>query len=144
MKAIVDLNDVAVNRSWNDFLDKLKDIIEFKGDKYIQDPTIVLLTSSTHFSVRYNGILNLLPHVLASQVTRMRRSNLGKLDINRLDIKFYVHNTRVDIPFDFVERLFALIYRIVAFPMLRSFLDQRSPSTVALQNVLSQYNCKIG
>ena len=101
MKAIVDLNDDAVNRSWNDFLDKLKDIIEFKGDKYIQNPTIELLTSSTHYSIRYNGILNLLPYVLASQVTRMRRSNLGKPDINRLDIKFDAHNTRVDIPFDF-------------------------------------------
>ena len=106
----------AVNRSWNDFLDKLKDIIEFKQDKYIQDSTIVLLASSTHCYIRYNGILNLLPHVLASHVTRMRRSKLGKLDINRLDIKFDAHNTRVDIPFDFVEILFALIYRRVAFP----------------------------
>ena len=88
----------VVNRSWNDFLDKLKDIIEFKGDKYIQDSAIVLLTSSTHFSVRYNGILNLLPHVLATQVTRMRRSKLGKLGINRLHFKFDAHNTRVDSP----------------------------------------------
>ena len=61
MKATVDLNYDAVNRSWKDFLDKLKDIIEFKQDKYIQDSTIVLLTSSTHYSIRYNVILNLLP-----------------------------------------------------------------------------------